>query len=188
MTKSTNHSVTDRGSNPERSRSGFTIVELLVVIVVIGILAAITIVSYAGVTARANSASAQSTANALLQKVEAYAADGPTNAYPATLATLTGAAATTSYYMSTSTVSINTALLTTSNLPTAPSQLNFLKCGTTGSATVPTNAATITVQSGVKIGWWDYANSVISYLYSGGYTTDPGTYLTYPARCFPAQT
>ena len=33
---------------------GFTIVELLVVIVVIGILAAITIVSYSGITARAN--------------------------------------------------------------------------------------------------------------------------------------
>ncbi len=39
---------------------GFTIVELLVVIVVIGILAAITIVSYTGITTRANLASAQS--------------------------------------------------------------------------------------------------------------------------------
>jgi prepilin-type N-terminal cleavage/methylation domain-containing protein len=39
---------------------GFTIVELLVVIVVIGILAAITIVSYTGITTRANLVSAQS--------------------------------------------------------------------------------------------------------------------------------
>ncbi|PIQ71162.1 hypothetical protein COV88_01465 [Candidatus Saccharibacteria bacterium CG11_big_fil_rev_8_21_14_0_20_41_19] len=36
-----------------RTSSGFTIVELLVVIVVIGILAAITIVSYTGITQKA---------------------------------------------------------------------------------------------------------------------------------------
>ena len=41
-------------------RSGFTIVELLVVIVVIGILAAITIVSYTGITQRATVATLQS--------------------------------------------------------------------------------------------------------------------------------
>ncbi len=35
-------------------KSGFTIVELLVVIVVIGILASITIVSYTGITGKAN--------------------------------------------------------------------------------------------------------------------------------------
>ena len=39
---------------------GFTIVELLVVIVVIGILAAITIVSYTGISQRATAASLQS--------------------------------------------------------------------------------------------------------------------------------
>ncbi|PIZ60082.1 hypothetical protein COY18_01845, partial [Candidatus Saccharibacteria bacterium CG_4_10_14_0_2_um_filter_41_11] len=37
-----------------KKERGFTIVELLVVIVVIGILAAITIVSYTGITAKAN--------------------------------------------------------------------------------------------------------------------------------------
>lgn len=43
----------------EKYEKGFTIVELLVVIVVIGILAAITIVSYSGITNRANIASIQ---------------------------------------------------------------------------------------------------------------------------------
>lgn len=40
-----------------QSRSGFTIVELLIVVVVIAILAAITIVSYNGITTRAENAS-----------------------------------------------------------------------------------------------------------------------------------
>lgn len=47
-------------SSKNKLNSGFTIVELLVVIVVIGILAAITIVSYSGITTRANIASIES--------------------------------------------------------------------------------------------------------------------------------
>ncbi|RYX79148.1 prepilin-type N-terminal cleavage/methylation domain-containing protein [bacterium] len=43
--------------NTYRNQKGFTIVELLIVIVVIGILAAIVIVAYQGVTARANTSS-----------------------------------------------------------------------------------------------------------------------------------
>lgn len=54
---------------------GFTIVELLVVIVVIGILSAITIVSYTGVSNRAKTASAQSNANSVQQVAEAFNSD-----------------------------------------------------------------------------------------------------------------
>lgn len=41
-------------------RNGFTIVELLIVVVIVGILASITVVSYNGITGRANDASLQS--------------------------------------------------------------------------------------------------------------------------------
>jgi prepilin-type N-terminal cleavage/methylation domain-containing protein len=54
---------------------GFTIVELLVVIVVIGILASITIVSYSGITQSANNTKAQTNANAVAKVANVYAAD-----------------------------------------------------------------------------------------------------------------
>lgn len=56
-------------------RSGFTIVELLIVIVVIGILAAISIVAYNGIQQRANLAAVQSESNAVSKKVALFAAD-----------------------------------------------------------------------------------------------------------------
>jgi prepilin-type N-terminal cleavage/methylation domain-containing protein len=51
-----------------KTRNGFTIVELLIVIVVIGILAAITIVSFNGITERARIAKAQSFEHSLIAK------------------------------------------------------------------------------------------------------------------------
>ena len=51
---------------------GFTIVELLIVIVVIAILAAITLVAYNGIQNRAKSSAAQTLANNIAKKAEAY--------------------------------------------------------------------------------------------------------------------
>jgi prepilin-type N-terminal cleavage/methylation domain-containing protein len=56
-----------------RSR-GFTIVELLIVIVVIGILAAITIVAYNGVQNRANDAVVQSDLENMAKAIQSYGA------------------------------------------------------------------------------------------------------------------
>lgn len=57
----------------KRKQSGFTIVELLIVIVVIGILAAITIVAYNGVTARANDSKMRSAVNQLEKAMQIWA-------------------------------------------------------------------------------------------------------------------
>ncbi|MFZ1250539.1 MAG: prepilin-type N-terminal cleavage/methylation domain-containing protein [Candidatus Microsaccharimonas sp.] len=51
---------------------GFTIVELLIVIVVIAILAAITIVAYTGIQTRAQQTKYTQTAQSILKKVEVY--------------------------------------------------------------------------------------------------------------------
>jgi prepilin-type N-terminal cleavage/methylation domain-containing protein len=58
-----------------QKQTGFTIVELLIVIVVIGILAAITIVAYNGVQARAKNTQIMSGMNAYVKAMAAYAAD-----------------------------------------------------------------------------------------------------------------
>jgi prepilin-type N-terminal cleavage/methylation domain-containing protein len=68
----------DQASN----RRGFTIVELLIVIVVIGILAAITIVAYTGISQRAIAASLQSDLDNASKQLKLYQVDN--SAYPTT--------------------------------------------------------------------------------------------------------
>jgi prepilin-type N-terminal cleavage/methylation domain-containing protein len=59
----------------KQRNAGFTIVELLIVIVVIGILAAITIVAYNGVQARARNVDRQADVNAIVKALALYYVD-----------------------------------------------------------------------------------------------------------------
>jgi general secretion pathway protein G len=67
----------------KRKESGFTIVELLIVIVVIGILAALVVTTFSGIQRKARDSERQTDINAVHSQVEAYyAQEGkyPTNA------------------------------------------------------------------------------------------------------------
>jgi prepilin-type N-terminal cleavage/methylation domain-containing protein len=71
---------------------GFTLVELLIVIVVIAILAAITIVAYNGIQNRAQLAKAQSDANSTAKKIEIFNIDN--GSYPGSITDCPAPAAT----------------------------------------------------------------------------------------------
>lgn len=69
----------------KQRQNGFTIVELLIVIVVIAVLAAITIVGYNGITGRAHEVSLMTELSQAYEKVELYKQTSGLTAYPQTI-------------------------------------------------------------------------------------------------------
>lgn len=67
-----------------KNTKGFTIVELLIVIVVIGILAAIVIVAFNGIQERANTTSVKSDLSSFSKKIEMSKIDSISGTYPQT--------------------------------------------------------------------------------------------------------
>ena len=125
----------------QRKESGFTIVELLIVVVVIAILAAITIVSYNGITNRANASAAENQVATWRKKVEIYQAEN--NLYPRLASQMADG---------TKTYNINDSSLTANVAPTSSngSKLVWVQaCG----ATAPVANADVT---GIRITYWDY--------------------------------
>ncbi len=102
--------------NPSSARTvhGFTIVELIIVVVVIAILAAVTIVAYNGITNKAREAVAKSGAFQGYNNIAAYAAQN-SETYPADLATakLLSSNGTSYEYSVDNTANPNTFCLTT---------------------------------------------------------------------------
>lgn len=147
-----------------KNEQGFTIVELLIVIVIIGILAAITIVAYNGITSRANTSAAETAAANAIKKAESYNADK--GYYPVTFATLTGAA-TSDVYKLTGVASTASVGQSTPN-----NTVDFEVCGTG----TPINLAGITSSnvSGIKAAYRDYTGSGSIVTMTAGVTTGTG--------------
>ena len=107
-----------------QSERGFTIVELLIVIVIIAILAAITIVSYSGITAQANSSSAQSTAANVMKKLEAWNATKGT--YPTSYGSLKASSEVNEPYYIPSSINITGTAI--GSAPSDPNTVNIYRC------------------------------------------------------------
>lgn len=163
-------------------QQGFTIVELLIVIVVIGILAAITIVAYNGVQQRAKTTQAQTNATQAQKIAESYNAEplvnkypaisadfsaGPTAKLPTSLAMTKGGGLAGTTYTTAALARTATTTVTTGNGTTT---LAFLL---TGTAAAPTGGVIL---------YWDYSTGVLTtnYVYYGD-AAATGTTFTAPA-------
>lgn len=127
---------------------GFTIVELLIVIVVIGILAAITIVSYTGISNRAKTARAQSNANTVAKVAHVYNVDPTKNVFP-TQAQLVGY--TTGSAKLPGNFTVSAAGLNALTSANAETTIAYLNNGNVGAC----------------IGYYDSSASTVKYIFVG---------------------
>lgn len=123
-----------------KEQRGFTIVELLIVIVVIAILAAITIVAYNGIQAQARTTKAKTNSATVQRVAEAFYNDN--SRYPGTVAEFTGSLATTAK------LPAGITLLTSTAVPDATNGETSIDYDYVG-----TSATTAT---GGRIRYWDF--------------------------------
>lgn len=138
-----------------KDRRGFTIVELLIVIVVIAILATITIVSFSDVSTKGKDSAAETAVTAFKKKADLYTKDGPTGTYPISATDLTSDSVK-SYYISDYTITyVTTNASRTVNSTNGTTTLNIRKCSGSLTSQAAITTANIT---GLQIISWDFSN------------------------------
>lgn len=135
-----------------QKQKGFTIVELLIVVVVIAILAAITIAAYNGIQTRGKNSAARSSATSVAKKAEIYNTE--MGYYPLGMSALTGAASSESYNVT------GIIYVGTQTNSTATNAVVFYVCGSGSPSDV--SAITSNNVTGGRVYYRDYQNSVNS--------------------------
>ena len=146
---------------------GFTIVELLVVIVVIGILAAITIIAYNGILQRANLATLQSDMVGAAKILEISNINAGT--YPADLPTAGLKASSGTSYRYTYISGGNSYCLTGSNNGVT---YTASSASPTPSAGICPNSGVVTSLAGANVGTADGTGTVANFSYPAGMAID----------------
>lgn len=127
---------------------GFTLVELLIVIVIIAILTVVSLVAYNGLQNQAKTSAAKSTVDSVAKKAELYNTEE--GKYPSQISDLTGADTNKSYYI-------------------APANVTQLASGTSFASDTPTTtveyekcpAASTGNPTGAKIKFYDYSKNSV---------------------------
>lgn len=127
-------------------QSGFTIVELLIVIVVIAILAAISIVTFSGIQNRARTSSGQQLANQVEKKAVAFNAIN--SSYPGSFEAF--GSEEDSKLEGITSANLKTDGTIDGDTSSGGKNVSYVPCGVTGSDA----AARAT---GAKIAYWDFA-------------------------------
>lgn len=126
---------------------GFTLVELLIVIVIIAILTVISLIAYNGIQNQARTSTSQAVVKSIADKAQIYNTEE--SHFPASIADMTGAAQAKSYHIDSSAVVAGGSAAPTTG-PTGadgPKTVAYKACGPAGKET------------GARIWGWNYSDN-----------------------------